>query len=76
MWVCHGGHAAGGSVVPVGNPPGSKGYARMSVSDVVYAAYARRGWDDDGVPTLETVQVEGIDFPEVLDLIAKHAHRA
>ncbi|HOV50628.1 MAG TPA: aldehyde ferredoxin oxidoreductase C-terminal domain-containing protein, partial [Candidatus Cryosericum sp.] len=40
------------------------------------AAYARRGWDSDGVPTLETVRAEGIDFPEVVDLIAKHAHSA
>lgn len=40
------------------------------------AAYARRGWDNDGVPTLETVQAEGIDFPDVVDLIDRHAHNA
>jgi aldehyde:ferredoxin oxidoreductase len=40
------------------------------------AAYARRGWDADGVPTLETVKEEGIDFPELVDLIGKHAHKA
>ena len=39
------------------------------------AVYARRGWDEDGVPTLETVKADGIDFPEIVDLIGKHAHR-
>jgi aldehyde:ferredoxin oxidoreductase len=40
------------------------------------AVYARRGWDADGVPTLETVKADGIDFPELVDLIGKHAHKA
>jgi aldehyde:ferredoxin oxidoreductase len=40
------------------------------------AVYARRGWDADGVPTLETVKAEGMDFPELVDLIGKHAHKA
>jgi aldehyde:ferredoxin oxidoreductase len=39
------------------------------------AAYARRGWDADGVPTLETVKEEGLDFPELVDLIEKHTHK-
>jgi len=37
------------------------------------AVYRRRGWDVDGVPTLETVRALGIDFPEVVELIEKHA---
>jgi aldehyde:ferredoxin oxidoreductase len=40
------------------------------------AVYARRGWDADGVPTLETVKGEGMDFPELVDLIEKHTHKA
>jgi aldehyde:ferredoxin oxidoreductase len=36
------------------------------LQDVVYA---RRGWDNNGVPTQETLKVLGIDFPEVLALL-------
>ena len=35
------------------------------------AVYERRGWDKDGVPTLETVKQLGIDFPDVVELIEK-----
>jgi aldehyde:ferredoxin oxidoreductase len=33
------------------------------------AVYERRGWDKDGIPSVETVKRLGIDFPEVLDLL-------
>jgi aldehyde:ferredoxin oxidoreductase len=33
------------------------------------AVYSRRGWNSNGVPTLETVQRLGIDFPEVLEVL-------
>jgi len=36
------------------------------------AVYARRGWTPDGVPTLATVRRLGIDFPEVVEVIAPH----
>jgi len=36
------------------------------------AVYKRRGWTQDGVPTLEKVKELGIDFPEVLELISGH----
>ncbi len=36
------------------------------------AVYSRRGWTADGVPTLETVQRLGIDFPDVVELITPH----
>lgn len=42
------------------------------LQDVVYA---RRGWDEDGVPTLETLKADGIDFPELVTLVEKHAHK-
>ena len=33
------------------------------------AVYQRRGWTDDGIPTVETVKRLGIDFPEVLEVL-------
>jgi aldehyde:ferredoxin oxidoreductase len=33
------------------------------------AVYKRRGWTNDGIPTVNTVRRLGIDFPEVLDLL-------
>jgi aldehyde:ferredoxin oxidoreductase len=34
------------------------------------AVYKRRGWTADGIPTVATVKRLGIDFPEVLDVLA------
>ena len=36
------------------------------------AAYKRRGWTNDGIPTVEKIRELGIDFPDVLDLVSKH----
>ena len=36
---------------------------------LVDAVYKRRGWTKNGVPTLETVQRLGIDFPEIVKLV-------
>ncbi|MEJ2571304.1 MAG: aldehyde ferredoxin oxidoreductase C-terminal domain-containing protein, partial [Anaerolineales bacterium] len=36
------------------------------------AVYERRGWDKDGVPTLEIVKQLCIDFPDVVELIEQH----
>ena len=33
------------------------------------AVYERRGWTNDGIPTVETVKRLGIDFPEVMDVL-------
>ena len=38
---------------------------------LVDAVYQRRGWDGNGIPTVETVRRLGIDYPEVLDLIQR-----
>jgi aldehyde:ferredoxin oxidoreductase len=43
---------------------------------LIDAVYARRGWDADGVPTLEQVRCLGLDIPEVVRLIETHAARA
>jgi len=40
---------------------------------LIDAVYRRRGWDENGIPTLETVQALGIDFPDVVELIEKHS---
>lgn len=36
---------------------------------LVDAVYKRRGWDNNGIPTLDTVKRLGIDFPSVVELI-------
>lgn len=36
------------------------------------AVYQRRGWNANGVPTLEKVKELGIDFPGVVELLRKH----
>ena len=36
---------------------------------LVDAVYMRRGWDENGVPTLETLQRLGIDFPEIVQVV-------
>jgi aldehyde:ferredoxin oxidoreductase len=33
------------------------------------AVYARRGWTSDGVPTIETLNRLGIDFPDVVETV-------
>jgi aldehyde:ferredoxin oxidoreductase len=39
---------------------------------LIDAVYQRRGWNQQGIPTLETVRDLGIDFPDVVGLIEKH----
>jgi len=39
------------------------------------AVYQRRGWTDDGIPTVAKVKSLGIDFPEVLELLEAHGVR-
>ena len=36
------------------------------------AVHKRRGWSQDGIPTVETVKRLGIDFPEVMKLLRAH----
>lgn len=33
------------------------------------AVYQRRGWTSDGVPTIETLQKLGIDFPDLVEVV-------
>jgi len=36
------------------------------------AVYERRGWTNDGVPTVETLKKLGIDFPDVVAVVEKY----
>ncbi|MDM8539956.1 aldehyde ferredoxin oxidoreductase C-terminal domain-containing protein [Desulfococcaceae bacterium HSG9] len=36
------------------------------------AVYKRRGWTDDGIPTIATARRLGIDLPEVVEILEKH----
>lgn len=36
------------------------------------AVYKRRGWNQNGIPTIEKVKELGIDFPDILELIEKY----
>ncbi|MGQ9564981.1 MAG: aldehyde ferredoxin oxidoreductase family protein [Candidatus Bathyarchaeales archaeon] len=36
------------------------------------AVYRRRGWNANGVPTLQKVKELGIDFPDVMELLQRH----
>jgi aldehyde:ferredoxin oxidoreductase len=36
------------------------------------AVYARRGWNDNAIPTLETLRKFKIDFPEVVAVVTPH----
>jgi aldehyde:ferredoxin oxidoreductase len=39
---------------------------------LIDAVYARRGWTQDGVPTLAKLRELGIDFPDVVAVVKKH----
>lgn len=49
-----------------------RAYREGRYQKLVDAVYARRGWDANGIPTLETVRRLGIDFPEVVELIERN----
>ncbi|MCP4672308.1 MAG: aldehyde:ferredoxin oxidoreductase, partial [Desulfobacula sp.] len=36
------------------------------------AVYERRGWTNNGIPTVKTVKRLGIDFPEVLEVLKRN----
>ena len=59
---------------PAGMSPEAKVAALRKYREDQYellkdAVYERRGWTQDGIPTLATVKRLGIDFPEVLELL-------
>lgn len=46
-------------------------YREVEYERLKDAVYKRRGWNSNGVPTLEKVRELGIDFPDVVELIKK-----
>ena len=47
-------------------------YREKQYNSLLDAVYKRRGWNQNGVPTLDHVKKLGIDFPEVLAVIKPH----
>jgi len=47
-------------------------YREGRYEQLVDAVYKRRGWNKNGIPTRETVNRLGIDYPEILNLIEKN----
>jgi aldehyde:ferredoxin oxidoreductase len=47
-------------------------YREDRYEQLVDAVYKRRGWNANGIPTLETAKRLGIDFPEIVKLIEKN----
>ena len=46
-----------------------RAYREDQYEQLIDAVYKRRGWSEDGIPTVEKLQELGIDFPEVLDVV-------
>jgi len=44
-------------------------YREECYEQLVDAVYTRRGWDENGVPTPETLRRLGVDLPEVMELV-------
>ncbi len=66
------------------NPEGKSTEAKMAVlrkyreseyEKLKEAVYQRRGWNSNGVPTLEKIKELGIDFPDVVTLVRKFQER-
>lgn len=49
-----------------------RAYRENQYQELRDAVYRCRGWDSNGVPTLETVKRLKIDFPDVVDLLIKY----
>lgn len=47
-------------------------YREERYDRLVDAVYQRRGWTENGVPTLEKVRSLGIDFPDVVKLVVEN----
>jgi aldehyde:ferredoxin oxidoreductase len=47
-------------------------YREEQYEGMVDAVYARRGWTQQGVPTLETLKKLKIDFPEVVEVVKQY----
>jgi aldehyde:ferredoxin oxidoreductase len=48
-------------------------YREEQYEQLMDAVYKRRGWDQNGIPTIETVRALAIDFPDVVALIEEYS---
>ncbi|MDF2950043.1 MAG: aorA, partial [Sedimentibacter sp.] len=44
-------------------------YRESQYELLIDAVYKRRGWTQNGVPTIEHLQYLGIDFPEIVEVV-------
>ena len=42
---------------------------KQEYEKLIDSVYKRRGWDDNGVPTMETIKRLGLDIPEIVNVI-------
>ena len=49
-----------------------RGFRQEQYEKLQDAVYKRRGWNPEGILTLETVKRLGINFPEVMELLRAH----
>lgn len=50
-----------------------RAYRESAYERLTDAVYIRRGWNNDGIPTLEKVKALGIDYPDVVQLLNKQS---
>jgi len=48
-------------------------YRQNRYEKLVDTVYKRRGWDENGIPTIAKLQELGIDFPDVVDVVQKNS---
>ena len=46
-------------------------YRCEQYESMVDAVYKRRGWNENGIPTLEKLKELGIDLPEVVEVVKR-----
>ncbi|MDY0018761.1 MAG: aldehyde ferredoxin oxidoreductase C-terminal domain-containing protein [Anaerolineae bacterium] len=49
-----------------------RAYREDRYEKLIDAVYKRRGWNNNGVPTVETLRALGIDYPDVVAVVEKH----
>jgi aldehyde:ferredoxin oxidoreductase len=49
-----------------------RAYREQQYEHLLDAVYKRRGWTNNGVPTIETLQTLGIDFPWITEVVKPH----
>jgi aldehyde:ferredoxin oxidoreductase len=49
-------------------------YRESEYENLTDAVYLRRGWNKNGIPTLEKVRALGIDYPDVVNLLNEQQH--